>query len=528
MIRKLTSKINFHCLRMGFSKIFLILLIVTTYILAFTNCAPTSSTTLSGDAKKSSKVKQDDIDSAHNPCETEELASFLECESSDKECESKNQQSRQKRETICEKYPQCQYCDNVTSLEPEVDLADYEEIDDDENLMLPEIVATVHPPSEFELSGQSIVIEGSVENIANEIEEVITAADANKPVKLIERNIVVENDNEKHYYRGFVDPSTTNVTTIIRLTNLINNTNVVNMPTTLNNTNINNIHVFNNKSSGEGGKFGLGYTEDGPCCYAIKPGSSCKTTTVGLKCRHKKIKMCGRQCTNKMINNKKSACKQIPQYPYVFCAPQSTYLPPQYQLYPPYAQYPQIPKIDDGFDIDNDDDDDDDFPLFPDEEELENIESDWIVHQEKCKVVSEDGLQITNCTQKNFEFEHPYARNSVDKHNSKRHARNAEGFPKDMDVFQQQQSYNLPYAYPMIMQPVYFQPVPMLMPQYFLPQQQQLPSNYYYQQMPSPQTENRNRNFEEPIIEIREGNPYKYSKKHSKKHPVKFEFDDEL
>lgn len=43
-----------------------------------------------------------------------------------------------------------------------------------------------------------------------------------------------------------------NVTTIIKLTNLINNTNIVHVPTSINNTNINNINFNDTEAISEG------------------------------------------------------------------------------------------------------------------------------------------------------------------------------------------------------------------------------------------------------------------------------------
>ncbi|KAG5681856.1 hypothetical protein PVAND_011263 [Polypedilum vanderplanki] len=481
---------------------FFIKLFTLLIILHVATLAPTSI--------EEEKKKDDDITVVVvDPCESEELNSLLYCAVDDNECEAKNEQITLKRQAICNKNFHCFYC-NVS--QPT-------EITNLESLFVePEIVQTIRPPLETNNENipidETIVIDGSVEEI---IDENQATSDPSKPLKLIERNIVVENDNETHYYRGYVDPSS-NVTTIIRLTNLINNTNTIYMPTTLNNTNINNIHVFSNKSANSGGKFGLGYNEDGPCCYSMKPGL-CKQTTAGLKCRHKKTRVCGRQCTKKMIHTQRSFCNQIPHWPYMIC-PQYAPQPP---FYPPIQQFP--PQIDDDFD------DDDDLPLFPTDEELENEESDWVVHQEKCKIVSEDGLHISNCTEKNVDFEHPYARNSVD-NAGKRNPRHTKNHHKKMQP-QQQQFYT--YNYPPMMQPVYYQPIPIYMapiPQYYpmMPYFQPAPSpmnNYYPQQMPLPPIDTENY-YDEPMIEIREVNPYKNSKKHSKKHPIVIEHDDEL
>ncbi|CAO1415169.1 unnamed protein product [Diamesa serratosioi] len=278
---------------------------------------------------------------------------------------------------------------------------------------------------------------------------------------LIERNIIIENENETQYYRGFVEPGS-NITTIIRLTNLINNTNIINMPTTLNNTNINNIHLYNNKSSNDGGKYGLGYTKKGQCCFAVKP-KACRQTTSGLKCHHKRVKTCGRQCTAKLIHPRR---QQKCQWPYMGCSGNNQQYPyyPQ-QFYPQYPQYP--PQRPSYFDEDNyDGNDDGDDEDFPDENDLQS--DDWAVTSEKCKFVSEDGVQVTNCTQAG-ELSNPFARHTADgddtikretRHISKRHYSSPQ-------PYQQQQNY--PYQ-------AYFQQMPV----YYVPVQAPAPSNYFY------------------------------------------------
>lgn len=120
---------------------------------------------------------------------------------------------------------------------------------------------------------------------------------------LYKRNLIIQGNNETHYYKGFVEPFS-NITTIIRLTNIINNTNEINMPTTINNTNVNNIHVFNNKSSETGGQFGMGYTANGPCCFKVQQ-KSCIKSTSGPRCHHKRSKVCGEQCTSRIIHDRR-------------------------------------------------------------------------------------------------------------------------------------------------------------------------------------------------------------------------------
>lgn len=139
------------------------------------------------------------------------------------------------------------------------------------------------------------------------------------------------------------------MTTIIRLTNIINNTNTIHIPTNVTTTNLNNVHVHNlgkngtskNSSLDEGGDFGLGVTEEGPCCIVVR-ARSCSTTSTGPKCQHRKHKTCdSKVCTAKIMHaqyrrrcNRKGDCQkkvvyipepgpqkcvQIDQWPYVVC-----------------------------------------------------------------------------------------------------------------------------------------------------------------------------------------------------------------
>lgn len=478
--------------RMGNLRNLVIFFFLTIHLIELIGCAPTGN--------EESIIAED-------PCESEEL--LICTDENDDECKKTNNERSLKRQKICEENSQCIFCSLDT-------LTEILTLNDTDLVIEPEIVPTLSPPSADISAAKSIPINETITidaDISTVTENLPINRNDKEPAKLVERNIVIANDNETHYYRGYVDPSS-NITTIIRLTNLINNTNVINMPTTLNNTNINNIHVYSNKSSNNGGKFGLGYTEEGPCCWTMKPGNRCKKTTVGPKCEHKKVKVCGKQCTKKMIHQK-SPCNSIPQWPYVICPQQMNPGFSQYpiQYYPPSPSYPQF---------EDDFDDDDDLPLFPEDEELLRAESGWVVMQEKCKIVSEDGLHISNCTENNIEFEHPYARNSIDDQ-QKRTARHAGKFQQNIPT----QNPYMPqqfYGYPM-MQPIYLQPIPIYIPQYY--PQQQLMMNNYPQQLPFPPLET-DQYYEEPIIQQKAVNPYKKSRKHAKKHPIVIEHDEEL
>lgn len=454
---------------------------ITSFILVATCCVQLST---------SVPIKTDD------PCNLKELENIPTCGVNDGKCNDSHKQKVEKRQTICEANPSCKYCETL--------------IDDSgsmEGVVDPEIIDAIEIPS-------------------NSSDEVLP------PRKLVERNIIIENDNETQYYRGYVE-SAANITTVIRLTNLINNTNIINMPTTLNNTNINNIHVYQNSSSGEGGRYGLGYTEKGSCCYSVQP-KDCRQSTAGLKCHHRRQKVCGRQCTQKIIHagGQRRPCRSIPQWPYTSC-PQNTpqyqpgfnpgFSPGFYQQPPAYPNYPppDYPSYPSPFNFDDDDEDDeDDFPMFPTDEELEDPEGGWLVSAEKCKVVSEDGLQIVNCTRKGFEFEHPFARNTVNEP-TKRSVRQASYYGGSSQYQMPQQG--MPMFYPMMYQPVYVQPMPMYMPQYFAPPPP-IASYYQPQQISAPPVEPFESDDES--IEI---NPQHQQRRHAKKrHQIVMDVDEEL
>uniref|UniRef100_A0A182JSF4 Uncharacterized protein n=1 Tax=Anopheles christyi TaxID=43041 RepID=A0A182JSF4_9DIPT len=104
-----------------------------------------------------------------------------------------------------------------------------------------------------------------------------------------------EEDENSVHYRVPV-----NVTTVIRLTNIVNNTNHIHMPTTLNNTNVNNIHVYTNLTEAARDDDGDA-AEPARCCTAVRP-KSCHTSTQGVRCKHHKFKTCGPQCTSNIIH----------------------------------------------------------------------------------------------------------------------------------------------------------------------------------------------------------------------------------
>lgn len=160
-------------------------------------------------------------------------------------------------------------------------------------------------------------------------------------VQLVEgqRKIIVEGEDKAYKYEMPIMPGQ-NITTIIKLTNVINNTNVVDIPTNINSTNVNNIYIYNNETSETGGDYGLGYTKTGSCCLAVQP-RTCRTTSAGIRCHHKRHKTCGPQCTSRIIHvqnrqrcSRSTGCQQrigyvpqprhprcvyTPEWPHVSC-----------------------------------------------------------------------------------------------------------------------------------------------------------------------------------------------------------------
>lgn len=118
---------------------------------------------------------------------------------------------------------------------------------------------------------------------------------------LIDQDILVQGINDT-LHRMPITTSKVNQTNIIRLTNEIRNI----IRTSLGNItahNTNNITVFR-KTSKTGGKFGLGYTEKGPCCHFIEP-QKCKPSYNGPVCLQRRQLTCGSYCISKVMRAKK-------------------------------------------------------------------------------------------------------------------------------------------------------------------------------------------------------------------------------
>uniref|UniRef100_A0A182NRJ2 Uncharacterized protein n=1 Tax=Anopheles dirus TaxID=7168 RepID=A0A182NRJ2_9DIPT len=165
-------------------------------------------------------------------------------------------------------------------------------------------------------------------------------------LKSLDRTIIVRPDSNQIDDGGADDYENSvhyrvpiNVTTVIRLTNIVNNTNHIHMPTTLNNTNVNNIHVYTNLT--EESRDEPVASEPERCCTVVRP-KTCHSSTQGVRCRHRKFRSCGAQCTSDVIHVQKrrrchretgkceqkiayvpqpknQACVYIDDWPFVVC-----------------------------------------------------------------------------------------------------------------------------------------------------------------------------------------------------------------
>lgn len=144
------------------------------------------------------------------------------------------------------------------------------------------------------------------------------------------RTVIVENDQNVDKFQ--TTNASGNITTVIRLTNIINTTNSVSdLPTDV-------VHET-------GGEFGLGANANGSCCYVVHP-KTCTSTPNGRRCHHRREKVCGKICSAKVVHVQarkrcnSSGCykkiSHIPQpkppkcihtrkWPYVACGQSVTY-----------------------------------------------------------------------------------------------------------------------------------------------------------------------------------------------------------
>ncbi|XP_063708438.1 uncharacterized protein LOC134837055 [Culicoides brevitarsis] len=120
---------------------------------------------------------------------------------------------------------------------------------------------------------------------------------------VINRNFIVQNGNGTEDRFSVKHLAGANYTTIIRLSNIINNTNIVKVPTVVNATNINNIKIFANSSAENDGPFGLGFNNKSePCCFAIHPKTCRPSLDGGYRCHHRRHKMCSNQCKSRQMH----------------------------------------------------------------------------------------------------------------------------------------------------------------------------------------------------------------------------------
>ncbi|XP_055905430.1 uncharacterized protein LOC129940927 [Eupeodes corollae] len=162
---------------------------------------------------------------------------------------------------------------------------------------------------------------------------------------LIDQDILVQGINDT-LYRLPITTSKVNQTNIIRITNEIRNI----IRTSLGNItahNQNNITIYQ-KVAKTGGKFGLGYTEKGPCCHLIEP-QKCRSSLNGPICIQRREQTCGSHCISRVMRSKRvvtcseadpdnctqtieylpirrhPGCQYISKWPFISC--RSNYVP---------------------------------------------------------------------------------------------------------------------------------------------------------------------------------------------------------
>lgn len=106
------------------------------------------------------------------------------------------------------------------------------------------------------------------------------------------RTIIVENGQNVDKFQTI--NAAGNITTVIRLTNVINTTSSFSDLPQLGNGNDNLINET-------GGEFGLGFNTNGNCCFVVHP-KTCTSTSNGRRCHHRREKMCGKLCTAKVVH----------------------------------------------------------------------------------------------------------------------------------------------------------------------------------------------------------------------------------
>lgn len=149
------------------------------------------------------------------------------------------------------------------------------------------------------------------------------------------------NDTDLHFV---AENKPVNTTNIIRLTNEIRNI-IDNNMGNISTKNENNINVYQNVST-SGGKFGLGFNQNGSCCIVIRSSRNCdnRRFSTAARCHRKRHRVCGEKCTAKVMHAKRvkecnendanncketikyvphrrnaQKCRYTPRWPYVIC-----------------------------------------------------------------------------------------------------------------------------------------------------------------------------------------------------------------
>ncbi|XP_058823294.1 uncharacterized protein LOC131684443 [Topomyia yanbarensis] len=236
-----------------------------------------------------------------------------------RQCVEESKSIRQKRQSLCQQ--------SLVDFEPMQDQP--QSIEDNESLELNQTTSgDVIMPSIQVIPALENVI--SVEPVeSNDIPEYDHPSALGKSLK---RKVIIQGDDKDEQLEYHVP---TNVTTVIRLTNIVNNTNVVNVPTNVNTTNVNNIHIYANITEGESST-----PEEEKCCTAVRP-KTCHASTKGFKCQHRKFRTCGPQCKSDVVHvqrrkrcdssgnckekiayvpqPEKPKCVYVEQWPFVVC-----------------------------------------------------------------------------------------------------------------------------------------------------------------------------------------------------------------
>lgn len=133
------------------------------------------------------------------------------------------------------------------------------------------------------------------------------ASDGTHTIVIHQENNSANGNSTVHKFESKFRPGQ-NVTTVIKLTNVVNNANRIETPVNItshdsisDSNSDSNVSNSNPVESSTGGAFGLGFNAQGSCCLAIRP-KSCRTSSTGLRCHHRRHRTCGPQCTSRTIH----------------------------------------------------------------------------------------------------------------------------------------------------------------------------------------------------------------------------------